>query len=555
MMSDPARLKRYADSERAKGIFISNSDEWLRLETELEQLQMQLNDLSRQPAVNALEMNALQTKVKQIENKLAFLYKNFAETQLSIAEQQYEAAKQKQEQITGYFEAQQQEALEFNKQLAEYTILKSDWEQTKKLCDILDDRIKEINITEDTGSLNISVLEPARPADKPSKPPKARYMAIALLLGLVLSGGLALVHDRMDQRLRSVEEISASLGLPILGVVPSMSRREGPAVRGKKAHLDSKSIWAETYRTMRTAVLFSATKAKSRTILVTSPEAGDGKTTVVSNLAIAMAQAGQKTLVLEADFRKPVQSKIFGINHSDQGLASVLAGTHELEDVINTTCVPRLDLLACGSEVANPSEVLHSDNFSKVVKYLAKQYDRIIVDSPPVLPVTDAQILASICQMTILVLRAEKSTRKASKQARDALLRVGAKITGVVINDVPKNGHFGYYGGDGYYNNSNNTGSGRGIFSHQKTAINDIRRELCSRLGSSSSQRIIGIGSPKKKTVVPKRKFAGTTVATDQTKNMKSPGSKDNGEKQPTPTEQKNAVTKHKEPAGTYDCT
>ncbi|KPL20659.1 MAG: hypothetical protein AMJ75_11465, partial [Phycisphaerae bacterium SM1_79] len=132
---------------------------------------------------------------------------------------------------------------------------------------------------------------------------------ISLLLGIIFAGGLAFVRDKMDKRLRSMEEISAALELPALGVVPSMSRREGLAIRGKKVYLDSRSVWAETYRSMRTAVLFSDSKAKSRTILVTSPEAGDGKTTVVSNLAIAMAQAGQKTLVLEADFRKPMQSK------------------------------------------------------------------------------------------------------------------------------------------------------------------------------------------------------------------------------------------------------
>src|SRR4030042_1115076 len=149
MMDDPARLKLFADSERAKGIFITNANEWSQLEAEFEQLHMQLSDLQKQPAPSQPAMNALQTKVKQIDNKLASLYRKFAETQLAIAEQQYIAAKQKQEQIAGYFETQRQEALQFNKQLAEFTILKSDFEQTKKLCAILDDRIKDINITED----------------------------------------------------------------------------------------------------------------------------------------------------------------------------------------------------------------------------------------------------------------------------------------------------------------------------------------------------------------------------------------------------------------------
>jgi capsular exopolysaccharide synthesis family protein len=505
MMANPARLKRYAESERAKGIYISTADEWSRLEAEFEQLHMQLSDLQKQPAPNQSAVNALQTKVKQIDNRLAFLYRKFAETQLAIAEQQYAAARQRQEQIAGYFEAQRQEALQLNKQLAEYTILQSEWEQTKKLCDILDDRIKEINITEDTGNLNISVLESARPADKPSKPPKARYMAISLLFGFVLAGGLALVRDKMDQRFRSMEEIAAALGLPALGVVPSMSRREGPTIRGKKAFLDSRSVWAETYRTMRTAVLFSDSKAKSRTILITSPEAADGKSTVGSNLAIAMAQAGQKTLVLEADFRKPMQSKIFGVNHNNKGLSSVLAGADELEEVIKSTCVSGLDILTCGPDVPNPSETLYSANFTKVMKLLAKQYDRIIVDSPPVLPVTDAQILASICQITILVLRAEKSTRKGSQQAHDALVRVGARVLGVVVNDVPKNGRYGYYGGDGYYDSDNGAGSRK-----NKTSTSYTKSSVIVT-GSKHPEKSVNSGSlsiAERQKVLPVRKKA-----------------------------------------------
>lgn len=516
MMDDPVRLKIFAESERAKGMFIPNANEWLQLEAEFEQLHMQLSDLQKQRITNQPAVSALEEKLKQIDNKLASLYRKFAETQLAIAEQQYNAAKQKQEQIAGYFEAQRQEAIQFNKQLAEFTILKSDFEQTKKLCDILDDRIKEINITEDTGSLNISVLESARPADEPSKPPKARYMAIALLLGLVLAGAMALVRDRMDQRLRSMEEISAALELPTLTVIPSMSRREEPAIRGKKVYLDPRSVWAETYRTMRTAVLFSDTKAKSRTILVTSPEAGDGKTTVVSNLAIAMAQAGQKTLVLEADFRKPMQNKIFGVDHDNKGLSNVLAGADELEAVIKSTCVSGLDILTCGPEIHNPSEILHGESFAKLVKLLTKQYDRIIVDSPPVLPVTDAQILASMCKVTILVLRAEKSTRKASQRARDALQCVGARVLGLVVNDVPKNGRYGFYGSDGYYNGAN-AGSHRNNKSRRKSAVDAQRPERSVRSYNSGSLSIA-----ERQKVLPIRK---------------------------------KAVTKHKEPVKAYDST
>jgi succinoglycan biosynthesis transport protein ExoP len=367
-----------------------------------------------------------------------------------VAEQQYLAAKEKENQIAKYYEDQRQQTLDLNEQLAQYTILQSDWEQTKKLCDILDDRIKEINVTEDVGALNISILEVARPADKPSSPQKARIMAIALVLGLMLGGGLALLRDWMDQRLRSAEEVSAILGVPVLGVVPSMSRRQSIAARGQKVYLDSNSRTAEAYRTIRTAVFFGAPKGEAKTILVTSPAAVDGKTTLVSNLAIAMAQAGQKTLVLDADFRKPMQRNIFEVN-GEQGLASVLAGITTLEETILPTGVKGLELLTCEREVVNPSEMLNSESFAKILELLSNKYDRVVIDSPPVMPVTDAQILAAICDITLLVLRAEKSTRKTSQQARDGLMSVGAHILGAVVNDVSKKSHYGYYSGYGYY--------------------------------------------------------------------------------------------------------
>jgi capsular exopolysaccharide synthesis family protein len=343
------------------------------------------------------------------------------------------------------------DTLALNAQLAQYTILQADWEQTRKLCDIIDDRIKELNVTEDVGALNISILEVARPAGSPSEPQKARVMAIVLVMGLMSGGGMAVLRAWMDQRLRSAEEISAVLDLPVLGVVPSMSKKESAVTRGQVVHKDSGSPASEAYRTIRTAVFFGAPKGEAKTILVTSPAPADGKTTLVSNLAIAMAQAGQKVLILDGDFRKPAQHKIFEVDFQDRGLSSTLAGTTTLEDAIWSTEIKGLDLLPCGPDVPNPSEILNSETFAKLLEQLSSKYDRVIIDSPPVMPVTDAQILAAICDVTLLVLRAEKSTRKISQQARDGLLSVGAHVLGVVVNDVPKKGHYGYYSHYGYY--------------------------------------------------------------------------------------------------------
>lgn len=148
-----------------------------------------------------------------------------------------------------------------------------------------------------------------------------------------------------------------------------------------------------------------------------------------------------------------MQHKIFEANHQDIGLSSVLTGTTTLEEAIQPTEIKGLELLMCGPDVPNPSEILNSESFAKLLELLSNKYDRVIIDSPPVMPVTDAQILGAICDITLLVLRAEKSTRKNSQQARDGLLSVGARVLGAVINDVPRKSRYGYYSGYGYYSN------------------------------------------------------------------------------------------------------
>ena len=451
MVSDPVKLEQFVQAQRARGIYISSGSEKAELKSKLDELQLRLANRLRQLTPGHPVVTALESEIDHIKAQIANLDTEFAQAQLAIAEQQYLTAKEREDQIAKYYEEQRLQVLDLSEQFDQYTILQSDWEQTKKLCDILDDRIKELNVTEDVGALNISILEVARPEIKPSEPQKARIMAMALVMGLMLGGGLALLRAFMDQRLHSAEEISAVLDMPILGIVPSMSGRQTIVERGQKVHKDSDSHTAESYRTVRTAVFFGAPKGEAKTILVTSPAAGDGKTTLVSNLAITMAQAGQKTLILDADFRKPMQHKIFEIDHEVRGLSNVLAGTMTLAEVTRPTEVKGLELLPCGHDVPNPSEILNSDSFAKLLELITSRYDRVIIDSPPVMPVTDAQILAAICNITLLVLRAEKSTRKISQQARDGLLSVGARVLGAVVNDVPKKGRYGYYGGYGHY--------------------------------------------------------------------------------------------------------
>jgi capsular exopolysaccharide synthesis family protein len=263
-----------------------------------------------------------------------------------------------------------------------------------------------------------------------------------------------------------VEHVSALLGLPVLGVIPAMSRRENPSVRGQITCLESQSRAAEAYRTVRTAVFFGAPKTEAKTVLVTSAAPGEGKSTTASNLAIAMAQAGQRVLLIDADFRRPMQNTIFQLNHEDLGLSSVLAECVGLAEAIKRTEIENLDVLTCGPHVSNPSELLNSKGFAAVLSRLAERYDRVLLDSPPVGPVTDAQILAGICHVTILVLNTEKSRRSAVSHAYASLRAVNARVMGVIVNQVHcRSRKYGYYAGykgyGDYYGTRDHGGSSK----------------------------------------------------------------------------------------------
>jgi capsular exopolysaccharide synthesis family protein len=448
MMSDPAKLTQFIEAQRAKGTYISTVSEKAELMSKLDQLQLRLKDRLRQVTLEHPAVTSLENEIAQIKSQIERMDADFVQAQLAVAEQQYLAAKEKEDQITKYYEDQLQLALNLNEQLAQYTILQSDWEQTKKLCDILGDRIKEVNVTEDVGALNISILEFARQASNPSEPQKGRYVGLALIIGFMLGCALALLRDWMDQTLRSAEEVLSVLGVPVLGVVPSMYGKRSIVARGRKVYFEPNSRAAEAYRMIRTSVFFGVPNGKAKTILVTSPGSLEGKTTLASNLAITMAQAGQKTLLLDADFRNPMQYQVFEMNGGN-GLLSLLSGTTTLERAIHASGVDGLELLPCKTQLFNSSEILNSKSFAKLIKTLSEKYDRVIIDSPPILPVTDAQILAAICDITLLVLRADKSTRKNSRLARDGLLSVGANLLGVVVNNVSKRGRYGYYSGYG----------------------------------------------------------------------------------------------------------
>jgi polysaccharide biosynthesis transport protein len=438
---------------------------------------------------NHQHFETLDRQIQQIKDRIAAIDRETYTAALADAEQRCVEARQTEERIAGLLEDERQEVVANSAQLAEYARLKEEYEQSKEFCQTLEQQIRGANLNDDFEPQEIRVLERAGPQAKPSRPQRARIMGIALVLGILIGGSASLVRDMLDQTIRSADEIQKLLGLPVLGVIPSMPRRQKASWRGQKTRLQPDSKEAEAFRTVRTGIVFGAAKENARTILVTSPSAGDGKSTLVSNLAIAMAQAGQKTVVLDADFRKPTQHILFGSEADRQGLMAALNGKASLSQAIQSTEVQGLSLLSCGSSVPNPAETLSSPVFLQVLRRLAQVYDRVILDAPPVMAVTDARVLGALCDVTVLVLRADRSRRHTCQRAIDALETTGSHLLGAVVNDVGRKGErFGYYGGYGsHYAGARNEGKALQIRRTEPAAVlHQVAASSLSKEGAST---------------------------------------------------------------------
>lgn len=450
-LDDPTRFRRYVELRRLGGREGLAAPEESALRAEVARLERELREMKQEYTDTHPGVVALEGKLVEQRQRLADLEKRLAEAELLAATRRLEALREKEAQLRKSFEAQRQEMVDLNAQVAQFTRLRSEWEQAKRACEAIDDRIRQINVNEDTGLLNITILEVATPAGAPSSPNRQRAMAMALAVGLMIGVGLAVALDWMDQRIHSADDVTNTLALPILGMIPQMPAKQDLSARGQVVELEPTSHAAEAYRTIRTAIYFGVPDGQAKRIVITSPEPGDGKTTLVSNLAIAMAQAGQRTLIIDGDFRKPMQHRVFKVER-ERGLSSVLAGREPLDAVIQHTEMKCLDILPTGPTPPNPSEMLNSPAFADVLEQLSAQYDHILIDSPPVMPVTDARILGAICDQTLLTVRAEKSHRKVAERACQGLGDVGAHVLGVVINAVPrKEDRYYHYSGYGYY--------------------------------------------------------------------------------------------------------
>lgn len=452
--SNPAKLQELMSTSPMRGL-----EGGAPLRSQIETLNIQLNNLQANYGADYPPVKNLERQIERLRAQAADADKQAADTYLAALHQQAAAAATRRKEIEQAYEEQYKKAMDLNAKAAQYQQLSMALARNEKMLDFLDSRIKDFSFTAGGEEPNnISTLETAKAPspDMPAKPLRVQVLAVSLAIGLMAGLGAALLLDWMDHRIRSAAEVESLLGLPILGAVPHMLGKRSPIERGQEIHLYPKSEVAESYRTIRTGIRFGITDASSKTLLVTSPSPGDGKTTVASNLAIAIAQTGKRVLLIDADCRRPMVQRIYSLKE-DIGLSSVLIGESELSASIQKSNTDNLEILPCGPLPPNPAEMLNSEAFTNLLRELSGQYDQIVVDSPPVAPVTDARILAAACDATVLVIRAEKTSRRVAEHARDALASVGAVLLGVVVNDAPRSraeassyGHYSYSYGYGY---------------------------------------------------------------------------------------------------------
>ena len=276
------------------------------------------------------------------------------------------------------------------------------------------------------------------------EPKLPQAVGLGAFFGAALGFGLGWLLESIDKRFRAPEEIRNVLGLPILGHIPVIhaggKRRQAKGAAAAMSSVlcvthDRKGAQAEAYRAIRTAVYFSAQAEGMRVLQVTSPNPGDGKTTTAANLALSMAEAGKKILLVDADFRRPQVHEIMGIDNS-VGLKGAIEGEVEIGDATRYSGMSNLWLMTSGGRPANPAELLTSARFKDLLDVVREQYDMVIVDTPPVLAVTDACAVAPRVDAVVMVLRLTANSRATATHAMDALTSIGAHVLGVIVNGV-----------------------------------------------------------------------------------------------------------------------
>lgn len=383
-------------------------------------------------------MESVQTELKQQVLQVA-----------AGIEKEYRVAQRNEQDLVQQLAAVKQDVASLNRKEFRLRELEQQVETDQRLYDMFFNRAKDTSETIGFQSAHARVIEKAAPPISPVKPNKLNIVLIGFVLSALLGACLAVFRDLLDNTLKSPDDVFEHLHAPLLGVMPAISLKKGHVGPYLGYLEDARSAFAEAVRSIRTGLVLLGLERPHKITVVTSTNPGEGKSTVAINLAAALARM-EKVLLIDADLRKPAVAAVFGITTGAPGLSNVLAHSDKMEGAVRKT-ESGFDVLPAGLLPTNPQELLSTPQFKKLLKHLSEQYDRIIIDSPPINAVSDALILATLADSLVYVVKADVTSRKLALKNINRIKFSNLPFSGVVLNSVNIRKQEGY-GKQGYYN-------------------------------------------------------------------------------------------------------
>jgi capsular exopolysaccharide synthesis family protein len=419
----------------------------------------QWNDLKRENAILESRLISYRKKYKDahplIQETLRQLQQNEeaikVEIQFSLKQyySQLEALSIK-EKAAGRVEQQwEEQALDINRKHKEYEGLQRNLTRLQHLYDLIFNRLQEVDISAGIQTESVRILERAMVPGGPIKPRNIQSLFLAALIGLGVGIGLIFGLEFMDDSVRYPEEIARAFGVPCLGLVPTAHWKQDGDASYWIGKVDPASGFAEAYRNIRSALLLNPDGKPFRTLTVTSSVPKEGKTTTSANLATSFAQTGQRVLLVDADLHRGGVHRFFGLQ-AGRGLTEVLQGHFTFEQVVQPTSIPGLDFVGTGAFPDNPSELMLGGGMQQFLKQAASQYDRVFIDAPPVLAVSETTVIAAQTDATLLTIWSGRTSQKLIQVAVRQLLSRGANLVGCVLNNLDL-ARVGTYGAYSYY--------------------------------------------------------------------------------------------------------
>ena len=416
------------------------SNEYIqKLKADLSDLQRQQAQLAQRYGERNPEMIKMRSAVETADAKLRAELSKVVES----VKNEYQAALSQEQSLQSALNTQKSEALSQNRTGIEYGVLQREAESNRQIYESLLQRTKETDISSERRSSNVRIVDQAEVPRWPVSPNIQRDLTLSFALSLAFAVGLAFFFEHIDSRIRTPQELKTHLGIPFLGMVPSI----GKDTEGSSNPLLTNGVspnFVEAFKTIRTNVLFSSAEEGLRTLVVTSAGPGEGKSIVAANLALALAQAGQRVLLIDADMRRPRIHEIFDLPQ-EPGLSNILTGNAKTAAAIRKASLHGLWLLCAGHIPPNPAELLGSRRYLDFIASLDEHFDWAIIDTPPVLAVADSPIAGNDASGVIFVVGSDKTSRQAARAAVEQLDSAHAHLVGSVLNRVDLIRHPYYY--------------------------------------------------------------------------------------------------------------